>query len=131
MLLNLRLLETGRLYRNGINAIWKRRVWIVHKCHFCQMARSSLLKNCEPSFFTTPKLVKMRRLSANQRKFIIERIVMGLTIHKCQISFKKVFDRLVSKTDVQKIMRKLRICTAGDQIAQNPCENVEKVSDVL
>ena len=42
----------------------------------------------------------MRRLSANQRKFIIERIVKGQTIRECQINFKKPFERPVSKTGV-------------------------------
>ena len=57
-------------------------------------------------FFTNPKLVKMRRLSANQTKFIIELIVKGQMIRECQINRKKAFESPVSKTGVQKIMRK-------------------------
>ena len=35
---------------------------------------------------------------ADQRKFIIERIVKGQTIRECQINFKKASERSVSKT---------------------------------
>ena len=82
----------------------------------------------------------MKRLSANQRKFIIERIVKGQTIRECQINFKKAFERSVSKTCVQKIMRKrneksviedLHRGRSGRPRTNLTRENVKKVSDVL
>ena len=82
----------------------------------------------------------MRRLSANQRKFIIERIVKGQTICECQINFKKAFKRPVSKTGVQKIMKKSNEKSVIEDLHRGRIGrprtnltrgNVEKVSDVL
>ena len=77
----------------------------------------------------------MRRLSANQRKFI-----KGQTIRECQINFKKAFERPVSKTGVQKIMRKWNEKSAIENLHRGISgrlrtiftrENVEKACDVL
>ena len=82
----------------------------------------------------------MRRQSANQRKFIIERTVKGQKIRECQINFKKAFERLLSKTGVQKIMKKWNEKSAIEDLHRGRSgrvrtnltrENVEKVSDVF
>ena len=82
----------------------------------------------------------MRRLSVNQRKFIIERIVKDQTIPDCQINFKKTFERPVTKIGYQKIMRKWNEKSAIEDLPRGRSGrprtnlthgNFEQVSDVL
>ena len=82
----------------------------------------------------------MKRLSRNQRKFIIERIVMGKKVRECRIAFIKTFRRTVNRDDDQKIMKKLNEKSSMEDLDhgnsghprtnRNP-DNFQNVSDGL
>ena len=82
----------------------------------------------------------MKRLSPNQRKFIIEQILKGQKVRECRIAFRKRFGRTVSRDGVQKIMKKwnekssiedLHRGNSGRPRTNRNPDNFQKVSDGL